>query len=103
MTRAAFIVRLIGILGDVRLLWLPKAADTTTSITDDPSFRTVTWDATVASRLSSLGRGTSQSFVAASSQYGTTPDTADLSFGDGAADSAFSIIAFANVTDTATP
>ena len=34
-------------------------------------------------------------------QYATTPDTDDLSFGDGTTDSPFSIVALANITNTA--
>lgn len=101
MSRAAFQAALVAILGDTRFLWMPKATDTTTSTSDDAGARTITWDATVAGRLSALGSGTAQSFASGSSQWGSTPDTNDLSFGNGATDSAFSIVVLANITDTA--
>lgn len=93
--------RLLPILGDTRLLWMPRPGDATTALTTETSAgRVVTYDATVAARLSSLGRGYAQTFDGAAN-YGTTPDTADLSFGNGTTDQAFSIVALANVTDTA--
>ena len=100
-SKTVFVAKLLGILGDARLLWMPNPADTTTGTTLDPNTRTVTYDGAVASRLSPLGRGVQQSFVAASSQYGTTPDTANLSFGDGSTDTPFSIVAVGIVNDTA--
>lgn len=102
MPRGEFVQRMNGLLVTPRLLWMPKASDTTTATTDETTTgRTVTWDATVAARLALLGRGTAQSFVSASTQWGTTPDTADMSFGTGAADSAVSFVALAKVADTA--
>lgn len=101
LTRARFRSRLLAILGDCRLLWMPRAGDAATNLTDETSAgRVVTYDATVAARLSALGRGVAQTFDG-STNYGTTPDTADLSFGNGATDQPFSIVALANVTDTA--
>ena len=99
--QAEFASDLMVILGDTRLLWTPQPTDTTTSTTLDLNQRTITWDATVAGRLSPLGFGYQQSFNG-TNQYGTTPDTANLSFGNGVTDSAFSVIAVANVTNTAT-
>jgi hypothetical protein len=100
MTRARFRARLRSIAGDVRLLWIPKGSDTTTSITDDDGARVITWDATVAARLTKQGRGYVQSFNG-TDQYGTMPDADNLSFGDGVTDQAFSVAALLNVTDTA--
>lgn len=103
LTRSVFRSRLIAALGgDVRLLWMPRSSDTTTATTEEtPTGQVITWDATVASRLSKLGLGYAQSFTAGSSQYGTAPDTSNLSFGNGTTDSSFSIVAVLNVTDTA--
>lgn len=101
-TPARFRSQLGSILGDARLIWLPQANDTTTGRTFETSTgRVVTYDATVAARLSRLGRGMAQSFSSAGSQFGSTPDTDNLSFGNGTADSAVSGIALVNVTDTA--
>lgn len=100
--RDNFIGDLLTITGDTRLLWLPKPTDTTTALDESLTGRTITWDATVAARLSAIGLGYAQSFASASSQYGTTPDTANLSFNTGGlTDLPFSLIALANVTDTA--
>jgi hypothetical protein len=97
--REKFLGELLTILGDTRLLWAPKPTDTTTSLDESLTGRTVTYDATLVGRLSALGLGYAASFNG--SQYGDTPDTANLSFGDGATDSAFSVIALVNVTDSA--
>lgn len=100
--RRQFVKRLLAIAPDMRLLWMPIPGDTTTNQTLETSAgRVVTYDATVAARLSQLGRGQAQSFASGSTQYGTTPDTANMSFGTGAADLPFSIVALVNVTDTA--
>lgn len=98
--REEFLAELLVLAGDTRILWLPKATDTTTSIEESLTGGTFTYDATIAARLSPLGLGYSVSFNG-SSQYASRPDAANLSFGTGAADSAFSIVAVANVTDTA--
>lgn len=100
MLREEFIGRILAITGDTRLFWLPASTDTTTSIDQSLNGRTLTHDATIAARLAALGLGYSVSFNG-SSQYATTPDAVDLSFGNGGTDSAFSIVALANVTDTA--
>lgn len=97
-----FTSRLLPILGDCRLLWMPMPGDTTPvrSFETFPG-RVGTPGASVASQLSQLGRGQQQSFASGSTQYIAFPDTADLSFGTGAADQAVSIVALVNVTDTA--
>ena len=100
LSRANFQGKLKAILGTTSIVWMPKITDTTTAVSDDSVGHTFTWDATVAARLSALRNGVAQSFDGVG-QYGTTVDAADLSFGNGAADSAFSIVALANVTDTA--
>lgn len=98
--QAEFVSDLSALLGDTRLVWMPQPTDATTSTTLDLNQRTITWDATVAARLSALGYGYQQSFNG-TNQYGTTPDTANLSFGNGVTDTAFSVVAVANVTNTA--
>lgn len=100
-SRAQFLTRLRAITGAPTRLWMPKLTDTVSATTDDAVAATITWDATVAARLSSRGYGVAQSFVSASSQFGSMPDANDLSFGNGAADSALTFLAVANVTDTA--
>ena len=89
---------ILGAMGDVRLLWIPLSTDTTTSTTLDPDLRMVTWDATVAARLTAQGPvgGVLQSFNG-TDQYGTMPDTANMSF----TDDIFSVAVLANVTNTA--
>lgn len=99
--RQSFIHNFLSICPDTRALWVPKTGDTTTSTSVDRNARTITWDATIASRMSTLGSGLSLAFTAASSQYGNIPDAANLSFGDGSTDSAFTIMALLKVNNTA--
>jgi hypothetical protein len=99
--RERFLGNVMALVGDTRVLWTPKPTDTTTALEESLNGRTITWDATVAARLSALGNGYAQSFVSGSTQYGTAPDAANLSFGTGAVDSSFSIVVLANVSDTA--
>lgn len=98
--RNEFVGNLLTILGDTRLLWLPDGTETTTSTDQSLNGRTITYDASIASRLSRQGKGYRVSFNG-TSQYGQTPDAANLSFGNGTNDSAMSIVALANVTNTA--
>ena len=85
--------------GNLRALWLPYAGDSTTN-TLKPDSRTWTSSHAISGRLSYQGNGLLVTFNG-TTNYSTTPDTADMRFGDGAADSAFSAAAFASVTDTA--
>lgn len=98
--RAQFVGQLLTILGDTRLLWMAQSGDTTTSTGKSLNQGTITWDATVAARLSALGLGYAQTFDG-SANYGTVPDADIYSFGNGTTDSAFSVVALANVTNTA--
>ncbi len=98
--REQFLGNMLAILGDTRLLWTPKGSDTTTSLDESLTGRTMTYDATIASRLSALGLGYAVTFNG-TSQYASTPDTANLSFGNSTVDQPFSIVALVNVTDTA--
>lgn len=101
MLRSQFVGDLLSITGDTRLLFVPNITDTTTSTDQSLTGATLTHNASIATRLSTLGAGFKVSFASASSQYVTTPDAAGLTFGNGTADSAFSIIVLANITDTA--
>lgn len=98
--RERFIGELLTITGDTRRLWLPKPTDTTTSLDESKNGATLTHAATLAGRLSALGLGYAASYNG-SSDYSTFPDAADLSFGNGTVDQAFSVLALPNVTDTA--
>lgn len=99
--RDAFIGNVLDVIGhNSPLFWLPSITDTTTSTTVDRNARTVTWDATIASRVSELGSGVKVTFNG-SSNYGSIADAAGLTFGDGATDQAFSITALVNQTASA--
>ena len=96
--RRQFLSNLLTITGDTRVLWMPQATDTTTSLDETRYPHTFTADASMT--LVAQGSGYSRAFNG-SSQYLTTPDVAELTFGNGTVDSAFSIVAVANVTNTA--
>lgn len=98
--RNELIGQIMAITGDTRLIWLPQSTDTTTSLGESYVGATMTYDATIAARLTASGLGQLVSF-SGSGQYATTPDNANFTFGTGAADSAFTVIVLANVTDTA--
>ena len=93
--RDKFVAAMLDILGDSRLLIVPKIGDTTTSTSEDRLADVVTWDATIAARLGSLGSGMSLDFDGTDDE-GDTPDSADHSFGDGAVDQPFSVVALVN-------
>lgn len=87
---------IVGGNGDaVRLLWTPSSGDTTTATSKDKDQRTITWDATVASRLTALGGGLAQDFDGTNDE-GDIPDNDDFSYGDGATDEPFSVVALVN-------
>lgn len=100
-TQQQFLGQLLTITGDTRLLWLPENSDTTTSTDKSLNARVLTHSVSLATRLSALGQGYAVSFDG-STDYATTPDTANLSFGNATVDQAFSVIALARPTDTAT-
>lgn len=89
--RDQFYANLLAILGDTPLLWLPESSDTTTATSKDRNGRSITWDATVASRFSRLGSGLQQDFDGDDDE-GDTPDVAAYSFGDGTNDTPFSLL-----------
>lgn len=95
MLREQFLTELLTLLGDTRVLFAPKPTDTTTSVDESLTGRVLTHDATIAGRLAPLGLGYYTTFNG-SSQYATTPDTANLSFGTGS----WSMLALVNVTNS---
>lgn len=102
LARAAFVSGIYALAGEgkVDLLFLPSLGDTTTSTTSDHNAATVTWDATVASRLSPQGSGVVQTFNG-TDQVGTSPDANRYSYGDGSYDSPFSILFWGTPADAA--
>ena len=100
MDRREFTGQLLTLLGDTRFLWLPVSSETTTSTDRSLNARTLTYNATFASQYSALGSGVAASFDG-TTDYGSTPDAANLSFGDGTVDSAFTLLMLANITDSA--
>lgn len=93
--RDEFLAAVQAILGDTRLLWTPKSTDTTTATEDSRHADTITWDATVAARLSTLGSGLAQDFDGTNDQ-GDTTDSDVHRFGDGAVDQPMSVLALFN-------
>lgn len=101
LSREQFVAELRALLGtDQRIIYTPLGSDTTTSTESSTNGYTVTWDGDISSRLSRLGNGWAQSFNG-TSQYGSIPDAAALSFGNGAADSGFSAVCVVNATSAA--
>lgn len=83
--------------GNLRALWLPTSGDKTTNVSALTGGRVWTYDATIAAQISALGNGVQVSFDGTSDQA-STPDTADLTMTEA---NGLSIVALANVTDTA--
>ena len=98
--RLEFAHNLLTIAVDHRLLWLPLATETTGSTTLDRNARAITYDASIASRFTAQGSGYAITFDGTDDE-GDTPDTANLSFGDGTTDQPFSVYGWVNVTNTA--
>ena len=97
-----FVNGVLAITGasETNFFWLAQTGDTTTSTTKDAGARTLTWDADVSARLSAQGDAYIQSFNG-TSEYGTAPDTADLSIGNGSVDEPLSVVCLVSTTDTA--
>jgi hypothetical protein len=91
MVRDKFIRDLLDICGDVRAYWLPKWTDGTTTIGVSRQARVFTYDATIAARISALGSAAQVDFDGGDDEA-DTPDTANLSFGDGVVDKPFSVL-----------
>lgn len=101
--RARYIRDICDIFGgraNVRAFYLPSPNEGAVVADAVVPGRLWTHGNTPAGRITRKGNGAVLSFNG-TSDYITAPDAADLSFGNGAADSAFSIFAVANVTDTA--
>ncbi len=89
---------LLAVLGDCRLLWLPNLTDATTSAERSRHGATITWSESLATFDASrtrLGSGAAQPFNG-SDEEGDVPDAARYSFGDGAVDQPFSVLALIN-------
>ena len=83
--------------GKLAALWLPSLRDDTVAKLSPDG---LVWTYANPGGLTPQGHGILVSFNG-TDQYVTTPDTDDLSFGDGTTDSPFSLVALANVTNTA--
>jgi len=93
--RQEFVYDLLSLLGDTRILWLPAVGDTTSTTEESRNARVFTYDATIASRINTLGSGIDVTFDGTDDEA-DSPDQADFSFGDGAVDQPFSIVALLN-------
>lgn len=96
-----FVANLLAILGDCRFLLLYDGGDTTATTDLSRIARTFDHDASIAGSLGQLGSGLFRSHDGTSDESDTV-DTADTSFGDGANDQPFSIIALV-LADDETP
>lgn len=90
--RREFIGDFLAIVGDTRLLWLPNNSDTTTTTGADLNGKTITYEATIAGRISPLGSGTAVDFDGSANFGEDTSDSDIYSFGDNAADEPLSIV-----------
>lgn len=100
--RRRFINEVAGIVGlsNVRAFYLPAPNEGLAVPDAVVAGRVWTHGATPTGRLTPRGKATVLSFNG-TSDYLSTPDAADLSFGTGAADAAFSVFSVQNITDTA--
>lgn len=97
--RNEFIADMLAILGDCRMFLLYDTGDTTTSTSEDRNARTITHDATIGSNLTGKNWGYTREMDGSADQ-GDVPDNADFSFGDGANDSPFSVVALVDTDVT---
>lgn len=95
MDSEQFIEALYSVDPSLRAVYLPRAGDTTVTTTLG---RVWTYTANIAAHITPQGNGVLVSFGA--TRYGVTPDTANLSFGNGSNDSPCSFVGLANVTNT---
>lgn len=101
--RDFFLSQLIGILGDVRLLFLPGIADTTTSVDESVNARTITHSESLQvfdTPPAAQGSGVAITYNG-TDEEADVPDAADLSFGNATLDEAFSICALVQVSASA--
>lgn len=95
-----FLWSLYGISpGNLRALWFPLAGDTTTT-TAAFDGRVWTADGNFSARIVPAGNGVYVTFNGTSQEF-DTPDTPNVSFGNGLVDSPCSFFGLGNVTDTA--
>jgi hypothetical protein len=90
-----FIHDLLTVLGDCRLLWLPNLTDTTTSTERSRHAAAITWSESMVAfdaTRARLGAGVVVIFNG-TDEEGDTPDADRLSFGDGAVEQPFSVVA----------
>ncbi len=89
-----FVGQVLHLLGDVRALWLPSKSGAT--LTDRSRYvRVLTWSEDVSAfdtKPVELGSGYAVHFNG-TDEEGDAPDADELSFGDGAVDQPFSVIA----------
>lgn len=100
--RDSFIAQFHALVGgpdNVRPLWLPKTTDTTTTTSEDKDASVFTYDATIASSISTQGSGVGVDFDA-SADEADVPYSADFFFGDGTSDEPFSVVALVSADDT---
>ena len=71
--RDEFVHAMLAIMGQPSFLWIPQSGDTTTGVEKSRHAATITWDASVAARLSVLGSGMAQDFDGDDGE-GDTPD-----------------------------
>src|SRR3990167_4230367 len=97
--RDRFEAGVLDICGDVRLFWLPRPTETTTSTDRSRNARVFTENATMAGRFVTQGSGVGVTYNG-TSDYASFPDADDISFGDGVVDQPLSIVSWQNVTNT---
>ena len=97
--RRQFTENLRQLVGDIRFLWMPNRFDGATSYSSETptSGRAITW---TKGAITKQGHGYLQTFDG-STHFGLSPDTANLTFGNGITDQAFSVVVLTNITDTA--
>ena len=90
-----FVRDLLDVLDDTRLLWLPNLTDTATSVDRSRNGATITWSESLAAFDAArirLGSGVAVP-LNGTDEEGDTPDAVRHSFGDGAVDEPFSLVA----------
>lgn len=100
--RDQYIADVYRLTGDLKFLWLPKATDTTTTTDESKNAHVITYDATIAAKMVTLGSGKSLTFDGTATEA-DIPDSNDFSLGDGAVDSAgtwFSLVKMTDATDS---
>jgi len=96
--RDQFLATLRSIVGDARIIWLPKTGDGVTVAEQSPQRQALTFNA--APSIAALGTkdGAAVTFDGAATRA-TIPDSNLNSFGNGTTDSPFSVIALGNFTN----